>query len=84
MCDSSVTDLVRALATENSWYGIADAINETETSYWVTRKITVYLQLCKSLELQPIALNPDLPREYKLNAKGVREFFVSDAEKRAS
>jgi hypothetical protein len=83
MCDSSVTDLARALATKNSWYGIADAINETKTSYWVTRKITVYLQLCKSLELQPIAINPDLPKEYKLNAKWVREFFVSDAEKRA-
>ena len=82
MCDASVTDLVRALATKNSWSGIADAINETKASYWVRSKITLYLDLCKLFGARPKAMNPDLPKEFKLSASWVREFYVKDMAKR--
>ena len=82
MCDASVTDLVRALATKNSWSGIADAINETKASYWVRSKITLYLALCKSFGVRPNAVNPDLPKELQLSAGWVREFYVKDTAKR--
>ena len=83
MCDTSVTDLVRALATKNSWNGIADVINETKASHWVRSKIVPYLNLCKAVGLRPVAFDSDLPKENKLSADWVRAFFVNDAEKRA-
>ena len=83
MCDSSVTDLVRALAIKNSWSGIADAINELKATHWVRCKIQVYLSLCALLELRPASINPDLPKDLKLSADWVKEFFVSDSMHRA-
>ena len=82
MCDNSVADLVRALAIKNSWSGIADAINEMKATHWVRCKIQVYLNLCASLNLRPVSINPDLPKDLKLSADWVKIFFVDDSNQR--
>ena len=82
ICDASVADLVRAMATRTSWAAIADTINEIKATTWVKSITLRYLQLCDMLKIRPERTPSTLPTKYGVHDKWLREVFVSDAEKR--
>ena len=82
ICDSSVIDLLRALATRTSWSAIAETVNEMKTTTWMKKVVGQYLLLCEFLALKPQSVPRALPNEYEINSKWLGNLFASDAEAR--
>ncbi len=82
LCQASVVDFVRAVATKTSWAAIAEAMNELKTTSWVETVSTRYLRLCEHLHVRPQGVPPTLPVKYRLSGDWVRNLYVQDAEKR--
>ena len=82
ICDASVSDLVRSMATRASWSCMSEVITELKTTAWI-RSITMeYLHLCEALGLQPEQVPADLPQSYCLSEKSIRKLFMSDVQHR--
>jgi len=82
ICDASVANLVRAMATRNSWKAISDTIQELKETLWTKTIVLLYLQLCDLLQITPTAICTTLPPEYNLRHEWIRDFFVADARER--
>ena len=82
LCDTSVANHVRAMATSASWCVIADGINELKEHSWMGDVKMRYLLLCQTLSIQPRNTPSKLPKTFCLSDKWVRNLFVDDAEHR--
>ena len=82
ICDSTIIDLLRALATRTSWSAIAETINEMKTTTWMKKVTRQYLLLCELLTLRPQSVPRAMPSEYQINSKWLGNLFASDAETR--
>ena len=82
ICDTSVVDLARAMATRASWAAITDAINEAKHTTWVKSVVLRYLQLCEELRIQPRHTPSVMPSAYALQEKWLRNLFLLDARRR--
>ena len=61
ICDATVADLVRAMATRNSWKAISETIQELKETMWTKTVVRRYLQLCDVLHIAPVAFRTKLP-----------------------
>ena len=82
MCDASVSDLVRSMATRASWSGISDIINELKSTSWMRNVTQRYLHLCDELGVQPEHVPAELPSAYRLSKEWIRELFMSNSQQR--
>ena len=82
ICDASVANFARAMATRTSWKAMSETITELKETKWTKSVVQRYLQLCDSLQIQPTALRKEFPPEYILQAKWLRDLFLSDAHER--
>ena len=82
LCDASVMDLVRALATRTSWAAIADTINELKQTAWVKTFTLRYLKLCEVLHITPKIVPSAMPAANYLQDEWLRDLFMSDSEGR--
>lgn len=82
LCDASLVDFIRALATRTSWAALADIIFELKSTSWMRSVKLPYLQLCHDLRLKPIQEALDLPREYHLSSDWCKNAYLSDAAAR--
>jgi hypothetical protein len=82
ICDASVVDLARALATRTSWSAIAETINELKSSTWVQNVTLRYLRLCEALQIEPLDTQSSLPDMYSIRDEWVRNLFMSDSQER--
>ena len=82
ICDSSMSDLVRSLATRTSWSAIAETINELKATAWTKSVVLRYLQLCVMLRILPSSIPRNLPTEYQIHATWVRNLYVADFDQR--
>ncbi len=78
ICDRSVADLVRSMATKSSWSAIADTLNEAKATSWLKDVTTCYLQICALHGMQPRNAPARLPDKYRLSADWVRNLFMAD------
>ena len=82
ICDSSVVDFTRALATRASYSAIASAINEVKTNAWMKNVVLRYLELCEALQIIPTNVPKELPMEYKFQDQWIRSLYLKDFESR--
>ena len=81
ICEASVVDFIRALATRASWSAIADAINELKTEAW-HRNVRNWRTICELLGIRTRMDAPCMPDEWRLSAQWVRNAYVTDASHR--
>ena len=82
MCDSTVINLSRALATRTSRSAIAETINEMKATSWMKTITLKYISLCEHLSLKPLSVPRDLPIEYQISSSWLGKLLTSDAEAR--
>ena len=82
ICEDSVADLVRAMATRTSWAAINETLTELKTTEWMQRVVLRYLQLCDFLKIVPRGVPTTLPTEFRLTEEWIRNLYVSDARGR--
>ena len=82
LCDATVVDLVRALATRTSWAAIADTINELKQTAWAKTSTLRYLKLCEVLRITPKNVPSAMPAAHYLQNEWLRDLFMSDSEGR--
>ena len=68
LCEASIVDFIRALATRTSWSGIAEAINELKSTAWDRDVISKVFSLCKHFGVRYTGNDASFPVEYSLNA----------------
>ena len=82
LCDASVVDLVRAMATKSSWSAIAECINEMRQTAWVRSVSLPYLRLCAHLGVRAASERSSFPNCFCVQAKWVRRLFMVDWQAR--
>ena len=82
LCDASVVDFVRALATRTSWAGIAEALNEIQENAWRMKAAGATPTPCSSLRDDGSAVVMQRPAEYRLSAEWVRNVYLMDWQNR--
>ena len=82
LCDATVMDLVRALATRTSWAAIAETINELKQTAWVKTTTFRYLKLCEALHITPNGVPSAMPAANCLQPEWLRDLFMSDSRGR--
>jgi hypothetical protein len=83
LCDATVVDFIRAMATRATWSALADAINEMKSTAWLREVQLPYLHLCHYLGVQPVQETIAFPSELRLSSDWVRTAYVADAAARA-
>lgn len=78
LCDASVLDMVRALATRTSWSAIADAINEMKTQAWQRIVARPYLALCDMIGECACVGDVAQPDNDFLSAAWIRDVYMAD------
>ena len=82
LCEHTLLDLIRSLATAANWRIIASAINEMRETAWARDVVLPYLRLCASIGLEPIDLTVAGTRPPCIRAEWVRDIFVADFQSR--
>ena len=82
LCDRTLVDLVRSLATTTSWSSIANTLTEMRETAWARDVAVPYIRLCTSFGLEPIDLTIVGIHPPGVRAEWVRDLFVSDFQMR--
>jgi hypothetical protein len=82
LCEASVVDFVRAMATRTSWSAIADVINELKNTAWVRNVTLRFLRLCGYLHVLPGDTPRALPDGHHVSSDWIRNLYMADAAKR--
>ena len=82
ICDASVADFVRAMATRVSWKAMSEIVTELKETKWMRSVVQRYLLLCDSLQIVPISFRTCFPPQYVLRDDWLRDLFVRDAHDR--
>lgn len=83
LCEITLVDLIRSMATKASWSALAESLNEEKATTWIRSVTLPYQRICTELHLEPLHNWPaSLPKEYILSDKWVRNVYVKDAEQR--
>ena len=82
ICEASVVDFIRALATRASWSAIADGLNELKTEAWHRDVVGPWKGACKALGIRVLMDAPSMPDDWRLSAQWVRNVYVTDATHR--
>ena len=82
LCDASIIELVRAMATRTSWSAITEAMNELKSTSWTKNVIRQYFLVCETLRLRPLHVPACLPKEHRLSSDWIRNLFVADVQGR--
>ena len=82
LCDATVVDFVRSMATWTSWQAIADTMTELKAQTWMKRMVLRYLRLCEMMEITPERMPTTLPADLRVANEGVRNAFLQDGAAR--
>ena len=83
LCEITLIDLIRSMATKTSWSAVAESLNEGKATTWIRSVTLPYQRICTELSLKPLQNWPaSLPTAYLLSDKWVRNVYVKDAEQR--
>ena len=82
LCEHTLLDLIRSLATAASWLSIASTINEMRETAWARNVVLPYHRLCASIGLDPIDLTVAGTHPPCIRAEWVRDIFVADFQAR--
>ena len=83
LCDSSVIDFARAMATRTSWSAIASCINEMRETAWARSVKLQYFKLCAHLGLHATDEHVSFPKSFLVTADWIRQLYLSDWKARA-
>ena len=78
LCESTVVDYIRAMATKTSWSAIAECINEVRETAWTRNVSLPYYQLCEHLKRRPADESLVYPSSDKVTAQWVRNLYMAD------
>ena len=83
LCDPSVSDFVRAMATRTSWSAIAACINEMRQTTWARSIQLPYLKLCAHLGVRAVDEDVPFPASFLVTADWIRHLYMSEWKARA-
>jgi hypothetical protein len=83
LCDSTVVDFVRSMATRMSWNAIAECMNELRATAWMSEVVMRYLRLCSFLKITPTKVGAHLPKMFQVTDDWVRNLYFKDAATRS-
>jgi hypothetical protein len=82
LCDVTLLDFARSMATRTSWAAIADGVNEARQTSWV-RSVTVpYYNLCARFSIRAGTDAPAPPAAHRVTGRWISDLYKADAEKR--
>ena len=82
LCDSSLVDLVRAMATKSSWSAIAAAISEMRTRSWRRGVDEAYHALCQEFCVTPTMESITPLNELRIKSSVVKNVYIADFKMR--
>ncbi len=78
LVDVNLANFCCAMSTISSWATIANVVNEMKMTRWMRESTVRYLRLCETLDVLPAETPKELPPEYKVSDKWVRELCIGE------
>ena len=78
LVDVELANFCCAMSTKSSWATIASIVNEMKMTRWMRESTVRYLKLCETLDVHPAETPKELPSEYKVSEKWVRELCIRE------
>ena len=82
LCEATVVDFIRAMATRTSWSAIADTINEMRQTEWARSVTLPYYRLCARFSISDRTGEPAPPAAHRITERWVRNLYMADASRR--
>ena len=82
LCDVTLLDFARSMATRTSWSAIADGVNEARQTSWVRSVTAPYYSLCARFSIRAGTDAPAPPAAHQVTRQWISGLYKADAEKR--
>ena len=82
LCDVTLLDFARSMATRTSWSAIADGVNEARQTNWVRSVTAPYYNLCARFGIRAGTEAPAPPAAHHVTERWIKALYMADAEKR--
>ena len=82
LCEATLVDFIRAMATRTSWSAIGDSINEVRQTNWAQNVTLPYYRLCVRLNTRNGNGAPAFPRALRVTKDWVRNLYMADVNRR--